>query len=146
MRELKVDAINNGTVIDHIPAGKALKVLELLQKSADEIVTVGMNFSGKTGKKDILKYEERELNQQEVNKIAIVAPNATINIIRNYEVVNKFKVELPEVFENLTDCPNPICVTQSEKVRTTFVVESKEPVKLRCHYCERTFNSDEINF
>lgn len=144
MKELKVDAIKEGTVIDHIPAGKALKVLSLLNYNTDDVVTVGMNFNGKSGKKDILKFENRELQKNDVDKIAVVAPTATINIINDYKVVKKFKVEVPDKLENLWDCPNPNCITKSEGKLTKFVVEDKSSIEIRCIYCERTFDVDEL--
>lgn len=144
MKELKVDAIKEGTVIDHIPAGKALKVLSLLNYKTDDVVTVGMNFNGKSGKKDILKFENKELQKNDVDKIAVVAPTATINIINDYKVVKKFKVEVPDKLENLWECPNPNCITKSEGKLTKFVVEDKNSIEIRCIYCERTFNVDEL--
>jgi aspartate carbamoyltransferase regulatory subunit len=145
MRELKVDAIKNGTVLDHIPAGKALKVLSILNPNPKDVVTIGINFSGKSQKKDILKFENLELKKEDVDKIAVLAPKATINIIHDYNVLKKYKVEVPDKLENLWDCPNPNCITRSENQKTKFVVENKEPIVLRCVYCERTFDVEEIN-
>ncbi len=144
MKELKVDAIKNGTVIDHIPAGKAMKVLSILHPNTDDVVTLGMNFSGKSGKKDILKFENKELKKEDVDRIAVIAPTATINIINDYKVVNKFKVEVPDKLENLWECPNPNCVTKAEGKLTKFVVEDKSTIEIRCIYCERTFDVDEL--
>jgi len=145
MKQLKVDAINNGTVIDHIPTGMALKVLSVLQTSPTDIITVGVNFTSTDfTKKDILKIEGRELSQDEVNRIAIIAPTATLNIIRDFEVITKGVVKLPDVLDHLFDCHNPVCVTINEGIKTKYIVESKEPVKLRCYYCERVFEGNEI--
>ncbi|MFQ5909558.1 MAG: aspartate carbamoyltransferase regulatory subunit [Thermoplasmata archaeon] len=142
MRELKVTPIKNGTVIDHIPAGMALKVLKILgitDESSDSTVSVVMRVTSKKKElKDIVKVEDRELVEMEVDKIALVAPNATINIIRNYDVTQKHKVKLPEVAKGILRCQNPNCITNlREPVETEFTVTSKNPVRLRCVYCER---------
>ncbi|MCL5261150.1 MAG: aspartate carbamoyltransferase regulatory subunit [Gammaproteobacteria bacterium] len=145
MKQLKVDAINNGTVIDHIPAGKALKVLAVIEPKPTDVVTVGVNFGSKTAKrKDILKFEGRVLTQAEIDRIAIVAHEATVNIISNFDVIKKFTIAIPDKIENLLDCPNSGCATVLEKIKTKFLVESRKPVKLRCYYCERVFEEKEI--
>lgn len=142
MRELRVTPIKNGTVIDHIPAGLALKVLKILgitEESSDSTVSVAMRVTSKKSTlKDIVKVEDRELLEMEVDKIALVAPNATINIIQNFKVRQKHKVELPKVAKGILKCGNPNCITNlREPVETEFVVVSKSPVRLRCVYCER---------
>ena len=140
MKELKVQPIRNGTVIDHIAPGRAVSVLRILglpRPGWTSTVTAAMNVPSSKGRKDILKIEDRELDAAEVNKIALIAPNATINIVREYEVVRKDRVELPEKVSGLVKCPNPNCVTNHEPIRTQFLVVSREPVKLRCGYCDR---------
>ncbi|MFA4640285.1 aspartate carbamoyltransferase regulatory subunit [Pyrococcus kukulkanii] len=148
MPELKVSAIREGTVIDHIPAGKGLKVIEILKLgklSNGGAVLLAINVpSKKLGRKDIVKVEGKFLSEEEVNKIALVAPTATVNIIRDYEVVEKFKVEIPDVIEGILRCANPNCITHYEYVTTKFYVISREPLKVRCHYCERTMEEEEI--
>ena len=145
MKEMKVDPIKNGTVIDHIPAGKALEVLDILNLKGDESVLIGINLtSKKLGKKDIIKVENIELSQREVNRIAIIAPTATLVIIRDYEIVSKAKVSLPSMLEGVVGCPNPKCITNHESIVTKFIVTSKEDKKARCWYCERIFNIDEL--
>ncbi len=144
-KKLRVDAIKEGTVIDHIPANKALDVIKILALKETDVITIGTNFpSKKHTKKDIIKIENKELTEQEVNKIALIAPNASLNIIKNYKVVKKIKVSLPEVLEGIIRCPNPNCITNKESVTSRFFVVSKKPVKVRCAYCERIFSSDEI--
>ena len=98
-----------------------------------------MNVYGrKYGKKDILKIEGRELSPEEVDKIALIAPNATINIIRNYEVYEKKKVKLPKIIKDIIKCNNPTCITNTrEPIEPTFVVERLEPLSFRCYYCKR---------
>ncbi|KXA94943.1 aspartate carbamoyltransferase [candidate division MSBL1 archaeon SCGC-AAA259I09] len=139
--ELRVSKIEAGTVIDHIPPGRALTVLEILgiDQETSETVSVLMNVpSGRYGEKDIVKIEGRELREDEVNKIGLVAPNATINVIEDYKVVEKRVVELPDVIEGVVDCSNPACITNtSEPATPKFWVVNKNPIRLRCSYCER---------
>lgn len=147
LRAFKVFAIKEGTVIDHITAGHALKIVRLLNlASENRIVTLGLNFSSKTlGSKDIIKVEKRELTPEEINRITIFAPEATINIIRDYQVAKKFKAEIPEVIENVIICPNPKCITNNEVIDTKFCVTcQKDGVHLQCHYCEKKFKEEEI--
>ncbi|ADY02171.1 aspartate carbamoyltransferase regulatory subunit [Vulcanisaeta moutnovskia 768-28] len=138
--ELIISKIRNGVVIDHIPAGRALLVLRLLGISGREgfRVALVMNVeSRKLGTKDIVKIEDKELTKDELNLVALVAPTATVNIIRDYEVISKFKVSIPDVIEGLLKCKNPRCITnqQREPVRNRFRVISREPLKLVCEYC-----------
>lgn len=142
MKELKVQPIKNGMVIDHITCGMALKVLRIIsidEKGVDSTVSVVMHVPSKrTGWKDIVKVEDRELEPKEVDKISLIASSATINIIRNYEVAEKHKVQLPEVIKGIVRCANPSCITNlNEPVETIFTIKSKNPLKLKCHYCDR---------
>jgi len=148
MKELMVKKINNGSVIDHIPVGAGLKVIDILKITPDETAVVLVNVeSKKLGRKDIVKIENRELTENEVNKISLIAPNATLNIIENGEVKKKKKVSLPNFLEDVIKCPNSNCITNSnEPVKTKFFFEKKEPVKLRCFYCEKLFDLEEITF
>ncbi|MDO5836904.1 MAG: aspartate carbamoyltransferase regulatory subunit [Methanobacterium sp.] len=146
-RELKVKPIRNGTVIDHISANKALRVLKILRlPSKETAVTLAMNVqSSQMGSKDIVKIEGRELASQEVDEIALIAPYATINIIRNYDIVGKGKVNLLDEINNILNCSNPNCITNTnEPVHTRFIVLQKEPLVLRCHYCERIMDQSEV--
>lgn len=141
MKELKIQPIKNGTVIDHIPPGNSVKVLHILNvpDSASSAVSVAMNVKSKYGKKDIVKVENRELDHDEVDKIALIAPKATINIIRDYEVAKKYKVELPDEVVGIAECSNPTCISndEKEKVRSRFIVISRDPPRIKCYYCER---------
>lgn len=145
-REYKVFRIENGTVIDHMPHWTASRVLELLGLAgSDSLVTVGFGLqSDKMGRKDLLKVENRELTQQEINRIALVAPQATINLIRNGENLQKFTVELPDEFTGLARCGNLGCITRHEAVPTRFSTVSREPVALRCHYCSFVTPGNEL--
>jgi aspartate carbamoyltransferase regulatory subunit len=136
---LHVSKIRNGTVIDHITGGHALDVVKILGITGKEkkVITIAMNVPSKRFRiKDIVKVEGRELNPQEVHKIALLAPHATINIIRNYKVVDKQRVKLPEVIEDIIRCANPACISNSnEPVQAKFYVEMEDPLRLKCHYC-----------
>ena len=139
-KELKIPRIRDGTVIDHITPGNAIKVLHILgiPHSSSAVVSVAMNVRSKMGKKDIVKVENRELDKHEVDKIALIAPKATINIIRDYEVVKKHRVELPDEIVGIVKCSNPTCISNSrEPVKSRFRVISKDPPRIRCYYCER---------
>ena len=146
-RELKVKPIRNGTVIDHISPNKALRVLKILGlPSKETAVTLARNVqSSQMGSKDIVKIEGRELASREVDEIALIAPYATINIIRNYEIIGKGKVNLLNQIKNILACSNPNCITNTdEPVNTRFIVLQKEPLILRCHYCERIMDQEEV--
>ena len=138
---LKVKPINNGTVIDHIAGGQALNVLKILGISGttDTTLSVVMNVdSRKLGKKDIVKVEDRELLEQEVNRIALIAPAASINIIRDCKIIAKRKVDLPDEIVGVVRCQNPSCISNtSEPIQSRMLVKTKNPVLLRCLYCEQ---------
>ncbi len=146
LRAYKVYAIKNGTVIDHISEGKGLEIIELLKlRQWKKTVTLGIGFnSKKQGKKDIVKIENKELDPEEVNKVAIIAPSATLNIIRNYERVRKEKLKIPDIIEGIVKCPNPACITNHEPVKTRFYREASKKLRIRCGYCERYFNGDAV--
>ncbi|MEM2118923.1 MAG: aspartate carbamoyltransferase regulatory subunit [Candidatus Bathyarchaeia archaeon] len=137
--ELHVAKIKDGTVIDHIAAGHALDVIKILGITGHEksTVTIAIHVPSKRFRfKDIVKIDGRELNPQEVHKIALLAPHATINIIRNYKVARKQEVKLPKTIDNIIKCANPACVSNSnEPVKTKFYVGCEEPLLLKCHYC-----------
>ncbi|HCJ52390.1 MAG: aspartate carbamoyltransferase regulatory subunit [Candidatus Kerfeldbacteria bacterium RIFCSPLOWO2_01_FULL_48_11] len=146
MRAFRVYAIKQGTVIDHIPEGKGVEIIELLSlRKWKKVVTLGMGFtSRKLGAKDIVKIEEKELNQDEANKIALIAPTATINIIRNFKLVRKTQVKVPRVIEGIVKCANPACITNHDHVRTRFYLEKAKPLLVLCHYCERYFDESAL--
>lgn len=145
---LRVSKIKDGTVIDHITAGHALEVLHILgvTDQVKGVVTVGMNVPSKTlGLKDMVKIEGRELKSEEVDRIALLAPHASINIIRDYKVVDKQLVRLPKVIHETVKCANPACISNSrEPVKSTFYVENEEPLQLRCHYCGYIMEKQDI--
>ena len=144
--QLNVTAIENGTVIDHIDSESTFQVASILQvESEDDVVLVGMNLpSGKLGTKGIIKVANRQLTAEEVNKIALVARHATLNIIKDYEVVSKSAIELPDRIQGTVRCFNPTCVTNKQPVETRFEVTEGEPPVLRCLYCEKSMTAEDV--
>jgi len=145
-KELSISAIKDGTAIDHIPSNETFKVAKILDlKGIRSVISVAANLPSKQmGKKGIVKIGGKYLTQEEVNKIAIIAPHATVNIIENYEVKKKLKVSIPETINKIVKCSNPNCITNVEKAETKFYVLTKDPLKVRCHYCERDMNKEDI--
>lgn len=145
--ELKVKSIKNGTVIDHIKKNRALNILSMLNLPDDETsIMVAINVeSPDMGRKDIIKIEGRELSQEEVDKLVLLAPKATLNIIRDYVIVKKSQLKLNEEIHDVVKCSNPNCITNSnEPIENIFHVESKEPILLKCRYCERNMDYEDI--
>ncbi len=147
-KELKVSAIENGTVIDHIPSKNVFQVIKILNLSEyQNQLLIGTNLdSNKMGKKGIIKVSNKFFKSDEINKIALVAPTATLIIIKNFEVVEKKKVEVPDYAENIVKCFNPNCITNNEEIATKFTVIDKKELKLRCHYCEKITARNNISF
>ena len=148
--ELKIKAIENGTVIDHISANKALHILKILGLPNKDThnVTVAMNLpSGEIGRKDIVKIENRELDHEELNQIALIAPKATINIIRDFKPIKKDKIVLPEKITSIIKCTNPKCITnyENEPIIPIFNVVNNNPPVVRCHYCEKLIKTEDID-
>ncbi|NOH80919.1 aspartate carbamoyltransferase regulatory subunit [Vibrio sp. RE86] len=143
--QLQVEAIKNGTVIDHIPAQIGIKVLKLFSMDkSNQRVTVGLNLpSSALGHKDLLKIENVFVTEEQASKLALYAPHATVNQIENYEVVKKLPLELPEQVNNVFECPNTNCITHDEPVESSFsVLEKKEDIRLKCKYCEKVFSRE----
>lgn len=149
-KELKVSAIENGTVIDHIPANKLFLVMKMLKlDEIDKQVMCATNLSSsKFGKKGIIKVNDKFFESQEINKIAIVAPSASLIVIKDFEVVYKKNVEIPKKIKQFVKCVNPNCITNHESFDSKFYVHHDEDgdIKLRCHYCEKFTAKDNIVF
>lgn len=145
-KELQVAALENGTAIDHIPSDAVFKVVSLLQlQKLNNRITIGNNLkSGKMGSKGIIKVADKFFREDELNRIALVAANVNLNIIRNFEVVEKKKVVLPDEIVEIVKCNNPKCITNNEPMRTRFHVIDKEKVELQCHYCEIKIKKEEV--
>ncbi len=145
-RKLKVSAIKNGTVIDHIPASNLFKVISIL--NLDKItnqITFGTNLeSHKLNHKAIIKVSDKFFEDDEINKIALVAPSAKLNIIKDYEVVEKKVVDIPDEVVGIVKCFNPKCITNNEPIKTKFTVVSKEKIALKCHYCEKITSEEHL--
>ena len=142
-KELVVSALENGTVLDHIPAENVYKALRILNlKGIENQITIGINLNSKQhGKKGIIKIADKFFEDDELNKLALLAPEATVNIIRDFKVVEKKKVQLPNEIVGIAKCMNPKCVTNHQPIKTRFTVKVKgNGTSLLCHYCEK--NSD----
>lgn len=139
IKELKVSAIENGTVIDHIPSKNVFQVVKILhlEETSDMVLFATNLESKKLGKKGIVKVSNKFFKKNEINKIGLVAPKATLIVIKDYKVSSKDQVKLPDTIEDIVKCFNPNCITNHEKVKTKFYFIDKEDIKLRCHYCEK---------
>lgn len=144
--KLKVSAINNGTVIDHIPSENLFKVFSILGlQNLKTPITFGANLeSDKLGNKAIIKLSDVFFEDDEINKISLIARNAKLNIIRDYEVVEKRVVEVPDKVIGIVKCFNPKCITNNEDITTHFTVISKSPLDLKCKYCEKITHEDQM--
>ena len=148
IKQLSVNAIQNGTVIDHIPAQNLFKVINIL--GLDKInnkITFGTNLeSQRMGLKAIIKISEKFFEKDEINRIAMVAPHAKLNIIKDYAVVDKMLVEVPDEISGIVKCMNPKCITNFEKVTPKFKVSDKKSVSLKCHYCEKITDQEHMEY
>ena len=145
-KELQVAALCNGTAIDHIPSSEVFKVVSILNlDKLNNRITIGNNLqSKKMGTKGIIKIDDRFFEEDEINKIAVIAPNVVLNVIRNYEVVEKKKVELPSKIKGIVKCSNPKCITNNEPMSTLFEVTDPVNIELQCHYCNVKIHKDDI--
>ena len=146
-KQLKVAALCNGTVIDHIPSEQVFKVVSIfrLENNKNQIF-IGNNLDSKLlGTKGIIKISDKFLCEDEINKIALIAPEAKINIIKNYQVVEKRQPILPDEIKEIIRCVNPMCITNNQPATTRFYVISDEGrIFLKCHYCEREITREEV--
>jgi aspartate carbamoyltransferase regulatory subunit len=143
--DIRLTPISNGTVIDHLPPNTALRILEILDLTKhNKATTAAINTeSSRMGRKDLIFIEGKELSDEEVNKIALIAHGATLNTIKNREVSKKMKIPLPDKAVGILQCLNPNCITNKEKIDTKFSI-SQEGRRATCFYCERTMNEEEI--
>lgn len=148
IKELKVSAIENGTVIDHIPASAVFQVIRILKLDKfDNMVLFGTNLeSKKYGTKGIIKVSNKFFAPEDLNKISLAAPNASIIEIHNYEVTSKKVVDTPDVIKGIVKCFNPNCVTNNEQISARFDVLDKEDIRLKCHYCEKITVKNNMEF
>ena len=146
-KTLSVSAIEHGVAIDHIPAGQAIRLVSLLGLvNHKNQITIGLNLQSKQqGLKDIIKIHSRHLTEQEQHEVAIIAPNATINVIEHYQVIKKIKTSSPEKIVGLLTCPNPTCITNQEPMSSYFHVKNiREGVRLVCKFCEKSYAREEV--
>jgi aspartate carbamoyltransferase regulatory subunit len=146
-KELVVSALENGTVLDHIPAENVYKALNILNlKGIENQITIGINLNSKqNGKKGIIKIADMFFEDNELNKLALLAPEATVNVIRDFKVVEKKKVELPKEIFGIAKCRNPKCVTNHQPITTRFTVNVKgNETSLLCHYCEKISDTKKV--
>lgn len=146
-KTLSVSAIHNGTVIDHIISGQAIRIIHLLRLLDKKYqVTIGLNLPSKKLKfKDLIKIENHILTHEEANDITIFAPEATINVIQHFEVVDKITTSLPSHITDIFICPNPVCITRTEPVQTFFNIETQgKKINLVCKYCEKIFDRNDV--
>ncbi len=138
-KQLLVAAIENGTVIDHIPAEKTFQVVSLLElNKLDSVVTIGQNYvSEKVGKKGLIKVSNKFFTDEEISRLSVVAPKVVLSIIKGYNVVEKKTVETPDELKGIIRCNNPKCVTNNEPMQTVFRVVNKQLGTVRCHYCDK---------
>ena len=140
-KELVVSALENGTVLDHIPAENVYKALDLLDlKGIGNQITIGINLNSKAqGRKGIIKVEDKFFEDEELNKLALIAPQATVNIIRDFKVVEKKKLSMPKEVIGIAKCRTPKCVTNHQPIQTRFAtVEKDNRISLLCHFCEKS--------
>ncbi len=148
----QIDFIRTGTVIDHIKAGEAIRILKLINlessiRSGDSKVMIGCNFeSARLGKKDIIKISGAFVTQREVNQITLIAPNASVTIVRDSEVVRKFQLSIDSKISNIIHCVNPNCITNHEAMSTLFYPIGVEKSEFQCHYCETILSKDQLKF
>lgn len=139
-KELVVSALENGTVLDHIPAENVYKALDILNlKGIESQITIGINLASKIhGRKGIIKIADRFFEDEELNKLALIAPNATVNVIRDFKVVDKKQLEMPAEITGIAKCMNPKCVTNHQPIKTRFTTIKKDnEISLLCHFCEK---------
>jgi aspartate carbamoyltransferase regulatory subunit len=147
-KELVVSALKNGTVIDHIPEGNVLNVVRILNlENFEDQIYLGANLdSKKYGKKGLIKVSNKYFKSNEINKIALVAPTATLIEIKDFQITSKKQVSVPNKVDGFVKCINPNCVTNVEGIGTKFQVVDKKDVKLKCYYCEKVTAEKNIEF
>lgn len=146
-KRLQVEAIEQGSVIDHISPQQGIRILKFFQfNNKNEKITIGLNLPTNNGEtKDLIKIENLFISDTQANQLALFTPNATINQIKNFNVVHKYKVKLPTSFIGMLSCPNSNCICRHEIVKTTFYVQKNTTLKLKCHYCEKSFDRTFFN-
>ena len=146
-KELVVSALENGTVLDHIPAENVYKALDILNlKGIENQITIGINLTSKVhGKKGIIKIADKFFEDDELNKLALIAPKATVNVIKDFKVVEKKTLVMPKEVIGIAKCRNPKCVTNHQPIKTRFAtVEKNNEIQLLCHFCEKISSTKSV--
>ena len=146
-KDLVVSALENGTVLDHIPAENVYKAIDLLNlRGVESQITVGINLASKLyGRKGIIKIADRFFEDDELNRLALIAPKATVNIIRDFKVVEKKQITMPKEIIGMAKCMNPKCVTNHQPIKTRFTTIAKgDEISLLCHFCEKVSDTKGI--
>ena len=146
-KELVVSALENGTVLDHIPAENVYKALSILNlKGVENQITLGINLASKIyGRKGIIKIADKFFEDEELDKLVLIAPQATVNVIRDFKVVEKKKLKMPKEIVGMAKCQNPKCVTNHQPIKTRFkTVMKDDKISLLCQYCEKTSDTKGI--
>ena len=144
--ELLVAALENGTVIDHIPSELVFTIASLLKlDKLSSSVTIGYNLnSKKIGKKGVIKVADKFFSDEEISRLSVVAPNVVLNVIRNFDVVEKKEVIIPDELHGIVRCGNPKCISNNEPMTSFFHVVDKKNGTLKCHYCEKEQNKSKV--
>ena len=144
--KLLVAALENGTVIDHIPSELVFTIASLLElEKLESSVTIGYNLnSKKIGKKGVIKVADKFFSDEEISRLSVVAPNVVLNIIKNFDVVEKKEVIIPDELHGIVRCGNPKCISNNEPMTSYFHVVDKQNGMLKCHYCEKEQNKSEV--
>ena len=146
-KELVVSALENGTVLDHIPAENVYKALDILNlKGIESQITIGINLTSKVhGKKGIIKIADKFFEDEELNKLALIAPKATVNVIKDFKVVEKKTLVMPKEVIGIAKCRNPKCVTNHQPIKTRFATVVKDiEIQLLCHFCEKISSTKNV--
>lgn len=148
MKELRISALQNGTVIDHIPVQDVFRIIDILRlQDLKKEISIATNLpSKKLGRKGIIKVSNVYLDQSAVDAIALLAAGTNIAIIENYKVAKKIVIKTPKSVSGIVKCFNPNCITNNEEVTTKFVVVDSQPLKLQCHFCSKIMNEDNLRF
>lgn len=146
-KELAVAALKNGTVIDRIPSNALFKAVKILGiENLDKHVTIGNNLDSKAlGRKGIIKVADTFFPEDVLNRIALIAPTAKINIIHDFEVTEKYNVALPSEIVGIVHCDNPKCITNNEPMKTRFTLVDEDSRIISCHYCGHTVKAGDAH-
>jgi len=143
--KIRITPIGFGTAIDHITPGMGLRIVEVIKVEKDNAISIAINTeSKKLGRKDLILFENKFLNEKELDKVKLLARNATHNVIKDFKIVEKERLGLPERVSEIIECINPTCITNHEMIPTKFIITKKKPLQAKCYYCETVMEEEEI--